>query len=198
MASARPLADDAARIALYKALSHPLRYEILMFLAEREASPTELAEELGANFKSVCEHVKTLWLGNHIELVDEDNKNGGTQHIYKGSIQPTLTVEEWQELPKLAREMISETILRRAADDLKRSAESGLFDNRPRRSLLRIPLCLDEQGFEDADEENLRHLDRMKDIQVESANRRRSKSDPPIHVISLTVLAEVPPHHGPK
>jgi DNA-binding transcriptional ArsR family regulator len=194
-AVAETRAGDAARIALFKALSHPLRYELLMYLGDQVGTPKEMADELSANFKQVCEQVKILHDGGHIELVGEDNRRGGTQHLYKASVRPMLSIDEWDELPQLARELISETILRRAADDLRASAASGLFDNRPRRSLLRIPLRLDEQGFEDADEENLRHLARMEEVQVESAERRRHSKEAAINTVSLTVLAEVPPGH---
>ena len=51
-----------------KAMSHPLRVRILARLAERTASPNELAEWLDAPLGTVAYHVRTLRRLGLIEL----------------------------------------------------------------------------------------------------------------------------------
>src|SRR3954465_80381 len=52
--------SDIGDPRLVKALAHPLRVQILSVLEERTASPSDLAEELGAPLGNVSYHVRTL------------------------------------------------------------------------------------------------------------------------------------------
>ena len=105
MTTADPLRAVVKQQALlHKVLADPLRARILMVLSEREASPKELAEILDEDFQQVCYRVRTLNESGFVELVDEDSKNGGVQPIYVASIRPRLDADEWEQLPKEARE----------------------------------------------------------------------------------------------
>jgi len=58
----KPITDiDDPR--LVKALAHPLRIQILNLLRDRVASPSELADEIGAPLGNVSYHVRFLALG---------------------------------------------------------------------------------------------------------------------------------------
>ena len=52
-----------------KALAHPLRIRILALLAERDASPVQLAQRLDATLGTVAYHVRTLQKLGLIEMV---------------------------------------------------------------------------------------------------------------------------------
>ena len=60
---------DVTDPRLVKALAHPLRFRILTVLDERMASPSELAEELGAPLGNVSYHVRILASLGLIRLV---------------------------------------------------------------------------------------------------------------------------------
>jgi predicted transcriptional regulator len=67
----------------YRALANPLRRKLLAYLlVEREGSPKELSEVLGANFKRVYEDMQSLLRGGLIQLSGTDHRKGGTIHIY--------------------------------------------------------------------------------------------------------------------
>lgn len=186
-------ADGGRNHDLYKTLSHPLRYRILMVLGEVEASPKELAEILEHDFHRVCEQVRLLRDSGYIELVAEDQRRGGTQHFYKATIRPLLDADEWAQLPRLARESISVSILRVIIDDAAAAINSGDFDAHPNRALLQKPMVVDEQGYKDADASALRHLAELNKIAAESAGRLISSGEQGIAVKTATIVHTAAP-----
>jgi DNA-binding transcriptional ArsR family regulator len=189
MTTADPLRAVVKQQALlHKVLADPLRARILMVLSEREASPKELAEILDEDFQQVCYRVRTLNESGFVELVDEDSKNGGVQHIYVASIRPRLDADEWEQLPKEAREASSATILHGAFRDAHEALASGDFDAHRHRALHQKPMVVDEQGMRELDESALRHLDEQERIQSESAARRVVSGEPGIPVKAVTII----------
>lgn len=191
-----PTQPDRSRLqpgtntALFKALSHPLRYRIMAALGERKASPKMLATLLDEDFHRVCEQVRNLHNANFIELVGTETRNGGTEHYYKATVRPVLDAETWDRFPRLAREMASVQILRRIFADVIASVESGVFDARKHRALLAKPIQVDEQGFREADESALRHLDELAEIAARSAARLIESGAEPIEVSTATLVFE--------
>lgn len=180
----------ATNAALFKALSHPLRYRIMMILGDREASPRELSELLDEDFHRVYEQVRILNKSNFIELVGTESKHGGTMHFYRATVRPVLDAEAWERFPRLAREIASVSIARRIVGDLIASIRAGIFDRRPHRALLRKPIIVDEQGFKEADESALRHLAELSEIEARSATRLIENGEEGINVDTATLVFE--------
>lgn len=63
-----------------KALTHPLRAAILNALADRDASPIELAKEMGASLPNVSYHVRALLKLGAVALVRERHVPGAVAH----------------------------------------------------------------------------------------------------------------------
>jgi DNA-binding transcriptional ArsR family regulator len=83
------------------ALSKKARVQILAILAERVASPKELADELNEGLSQVSYHVSVLRECKLIELVGKEPRRGAVEHFYKAAI-PTLTASTpMDELPPL-------------------------------------------------------------------------------------------------
>ena len=176
--------------ALFKALSHPLRYRIMMVLGEREASPKELADLLDEGFHRVYEQIRILKKSEFIELVGTDSRHGGTQHFYRASVRPVLDAEVWEKFPRLAREIASISMVRRIFGDVIASIDAGVFDDRKHRAVLRRPILIDEQGFKEADESALRHLDELAEIEARSASRLIESGEEGINVSTATMVFE--------
>jgi DNA-binding transcriptional ArsR family regulator len=87
---------------LPKALSHPLRAQALTILNERVASPSEIAETLGAGLEHVGYHLRVLRDLGCIELVDTVRRRGFTEHYYRAVERPYLTDREWKHLSRVA------------------------------------------------------------------------------------------------
>jgi hypothetical protein len=180
-----------------KALSHPLRHEILLALAEREASPKELADETGAKLHTVMYHFR--WLAGRepandvplIELIDTDTRNGGIQHIWKAIERPLVNRDAAADLPRSVREESSASIIPRVVDDIIGAQRAGTFDAHPQRSLLRFHGEFDEEGMQQAAQAAEAHLAAMEEIAAESANRIANGADG-FPVASETLVFQVP------
>jgi DNA-binding transcriptional ArsR family regulator len=92
-----------------RVLSHPLRPQILDVLVRRgEASPNEIATELGVPLGTLSYHTRLLRDHGWIELVREVPRRGAVEHFYRAVIQPdarwmSLALDDkgWDELTGL-------------------------------------------------------------------------------------------------
>lgn len=73
---------------LIAALRHPLRREILRLMSDgREASPSEVAEELDQLLSNVAYHVRVLVECGALKPVGKRKARGATQHFYSWSME---------------------------------------------------------------------------------------------------------------
>jgi len=74
-----------------RALGHPLRARLLSELAEREASPAELARDLNESLGVVAYHVRALVSAGLLDLVRRTFIRGAVQHHYRAREVGLLT-----------------------------------------------------------------------------------------------------------
>jgi DNA-binding transcriptional ArsR family regulator len=67
---------------MVRALSHPIRFEILQRLEGRIASPVELSEELGQEPGVISYHASTLVRWGCLELVCSQPRRGGIENFF--------------------------------------------------------------------------------------------------------------------
>ena len=67
---------------LVRALSHPVRVEILQALHGRIASPTELSREIGQRPAVVSYHASTLLRCGCLELIHSRPKRGAIENFF--------------------------------------------------------------------------------------------------------------------
>ena len=168
---ARTKTKKSSESKVFKALSHPLRMKLLAILSEREASPTELATELGEPLGNVAYHVKTLAELDCIELVRTTPRRGAVEHHYRATIRAFLTESQWERLPETSRRSISASRLSEIWSDAAAAIKSDTFDSRTDRHLSWTNLVLDEQGWEDLSAILAETLDRALELQAEVAGR---------------------------
>jgi DNA-binding transcriptional ArsR family regulator len=178
---------------LLKALAHPLRFRIMTVLSDREASPKELSEEFGIDLKRVCEQVDILERNyGLIQLVDTDRRQGGVQHFYRAIARSYIGTPESRSLSAGEREAISDAITQQMLADLLRAIESKAMDSRVDRVLIRLPLVLDDEGFQEADESAIRHMEELMEIQARSAERRSETGEPGVNAATATSIFPMP------
>lgn len=68
---------------LVRALSHPLRAEILETLRDRVASPIELSQEMDKRLGVISYHAKTLLKCGCLELVHAERRRGSIEYFFK-------------------------------------------------------------------------------------------------------------------
>ncbi len=128
-------------------VAHPTRAKCLLILAERRASPNEIAAELGEEVGNVSYHVKKLVSLGVVELVDKRQVRGAVEHFYRAVTLAYVSDEEWAKLSMEERRPYSLFVLQLAMADAAQAMEAGTFDARPDNYLSRTPALIDEEGW---------------------------------------------------
>ena len=142
--SKRPLLDPR----LVKALGHPLRVEILERLTERVASPNELKDEFDQPLSHVSYHVRILEKYDSIELVDQQQRRGATEHFYRATAQAFLGNPALRKVPSIFRRAVTGASLTSLMDKAVRALERGHLD-KDGATFTWLPIALDEQGVQE-------------------------------------------------
>jgi DNA-binding transcriptional ArsR family regulator len=158
-------------LRMAKALSHPIRVQILSFLHKRVASPNQMAQEFEEGLSQVSYHVKVLRELECIELVKTEPRRGAVEHFYRATARSFLTDSDWETLPDSVRQGISAVGVQMVVEDALEALGADTFDSRADRHLSRTPLILDEQGWGDIATILAEALDRVLEVQAESASR---------------------------
>src|SRR3954453_20867263 len=95
--------SDISDPRIIKALTHPLRIQILAKLDERTASPSELPDARGAPLGNVCYHVRQLAGLGLIKLVKCTPRRIPIEHHYKAVGRPQITDDAWAGPPATAK-----------------------------------------------------------------------------------------------
>jgi DNA-binding transcriptional ArsR family regulator len=116
-----------------RVLAHPCRVHALHILNQREASPKELAYEVGIGVQKMAYHVRELRKAGFVKLVRTEPRRGSTEHFFRGTKQAMFTEEEWSEVPEPMRAAIVGMELRVTGQLLEGSMRSGAFERRASR-----------------------------------------------------------------
>jgi DNA-binding transcriptional ArsR family regulator len=179
-----------------KALSHPIRVQVLTILHRRVASPNQIAQELGEGLSQVSYHVKVLKDFNCVELVRTEPRRGAVEHFYRATARAFLTDSDWEALPDSVRHSISAIAVQTVVQDLMEGLEGGTFDSREDRHVSRTPLIVDDEGWRDISSLLSDTLDRVLEIQVESASRLAESGEKGIPTKVEILHFESPEHES--
>jgi DNA-binding transcriptional ArsR family regulator len=128
-----------------KMLAHPTRRRILMIVAERVASPREIAEDLGEPVGRVSHHVRWLATREYLELVRTEPRRGAVEHFYRSAAPPVLSDAAWRRLPAVRRSELAAALVRDIWSDVLDAGDAGAFAAKDMH-LSRTRVELDEQG----------------------------------------------------
>jgi DNA-binding transcriptional ArsR family regulator len=182
--------SDISDPRVIKALTHPLRIQILRSLEERTASPSELADEIGAPLGNVSYHVRQLHGLGLIKLVKKTPRRGAIEHHYKALAQAPISDEAWAGAPGLVRDSVVGSSLGQLGKDVNAAASGGGF-KRPEAQLVREELVLDEKGFADVAKELTRTRERIEKLRADSAKRLEKSGGGTSASVAL-MLFEIP------
>lgn len=157
---------------LAKALSHPLRTEIIAILSDRCASPREMADMLGEELSNVSYHTQELLKLDCIEVVDHERVRGALKTRYRATTKMLLDKEYWDRLSRGTRTGISINALNEVIHRASDAVEYGSFDRRTDRALITMKMDVDERGWSDAQEAIMACYERLGEIEVENAHRQ--------------------------
>jgi DNA-binding transcriptional ArsR family regulator len=195
-----PPAKTAASMetTLASIVAHPTRARAFTILNERTASPVEIAQEIGKDVGHVGYHVRKLLQLDLVELVDERPVRGAVEHFYRATVRSYVSTEELADQSIEEREVYTRHILQLHVADIARSLDAHTFDERPNRALVRTPLVVDADGFQELSELHDEMYERTLEIQAKSAERMVGEEESAsIHTASATMFFELPERKRP-
>ena len=190
-------ATPSMEMTLAAIVAHPTRARCFSILAERTASPVEIAQQIGKDVGHVGYHVRKLQKLNVIELVDERPVRGAVEHFYRAIARPIVDEEEFAAQSLEEREVFTRYFLQLHVTDISRALDEHTMDARPNRWVLRTPMVVDEEGFEELAALHAELYERTLDIQARSDERRTGTEDEGISTMSTTMFFEMPPRQQP-
>jgi DNA-binding transcriptional ArsR family regulator len=176
-----------------KAMSHPVRAAILRILADRTASPAEMARELDEELSNVSYHTKQLVEFECAEMVSTRPVRGALEHFYRGTERHLIDTDEWEEIdPVLAEDLICE-VQQRILDDFVASVRAQLIGAEKDFHLTRTPLVLDVEGLQEALDAHESARLELIEIATRSAARMVESGEEGISVSSSQSCFRMPP-----
>jgi DNA-binding transcriptional ArsR family regulator len=170
-----PVDITDSRIA--KAYAHPLRIHILGLLDDRVASPSEIAGELNAPLTHVSYHVRQLAGLGLIKLVRTTPRRGAVEHHYTAKIRPKITDDTWGQVPEVVKKNMVAGWVSQMGAHVADAVANGGFE-RDNAHMSRIPVELDEKGWDAVAKELEKTLDRIYKIAGDA--KARIEKDPSV------------------
>lgn len=170
-----------------KALTHPHRVQAVHAFAEprgRVASPSEIAEEIGVPVDRLGYHVRALVEAGWLELVDERDKRGLVEHLYRVVEHPFYDDGAWRELSADERQVVTEHIVASIMADLATAAAAGTLDSRLDRHVSRSPIVIDDRGWRELETMMNELLEHAQQAAAATANRVASGETPGDELVS--------------
>src|ERR1700709_1353440 len=157
-------------------VAHPTRSRAFTILTERTASPVEIAQEIGKDVGHVGYHVRKLLQLGLIELVDERPRGGADEHFYRAIERPVVPEEEFSSQSVQERGVFPRYTLQLHVTDIARAMDEHTVDARVNRVVTRMPILVDEDGFQELSDLHTEVLERTMEIEARS-NERRATSE---------------------
>jgi DNA-binding transcriptional ArsR family regulator len=184
--------QDITDPKLAKALAHPLRTRLLSAMEGRTASPSELADELGAPLGVVSYHVRRLTALGFVKLVKRVPRRGAVEHYYTVTARPRITDSAWGATPSIVKEATIKATLGEVATQVNAAAASGGFDA-GEAHLSRSPVTVDAEGFSALAKELSSLTDRIRKIESDSKKRLAKANHASEQQASVVLMLFNPP-----
>ena len=162
-----------------------LLLEVFAQLALHDWNLDELAAEMGHDRDEVKTAVGNLHRAGLIVSLAE-----GDDVTYR-ALPRTVEDGEWSGMSAGERQNMSRSIVHVITAELDLALESGTFDGRLDRFLTRVPMLLDEQGWDELMEVHQHAFDETLRVQKEATKRLRDVG-PAIEGTSVQTLFELP------
>jgi DNA-binding transcriptional ArsR family regulator len=178
-------------------VAHPTRVMAYVILTERVASPNEICRELDLDVGHVSYHVKKLQDLEVIELVDERPVRGANEHFYRAIKRPYASDVDHEQMTPEQRDSLTRYTLQLHVTDMSRSLGAGTFDARAERSLVRLPMSIDDEGYSEMAALHKEMYERHLEIQAKSAGRLADAKAEGITTVATSMFFELPPRPAP-
>jgi AcrR family transcriptional regulator len=183
----RPPPDDRTTFRL--GLPLPKGERVTIALSHGALGIEELARKAGLPREETEVEVERLIEVGHMEAISSEGRR-----LYR-SRWPVVGTADWERLDQSERERVSAAIGGAIREEVESSAAAGVFDSRPDRYLVRLPIWVDEQGWRELSSALEATLETCFDIQRRSQERldRSGGREMGFPARVLLVSYEVPP-----
>ncbi|HET7120800.1 MAG TPA: winged helix-turn-helix domain-containing protein [Solirubrobacterales bacterium] len=168
---------------LVRALSHPIRVEILETLRGRVASPSELSQEIDESLGVIAYHANTLVRCGCLELVATQPRQGNVEHFFGITPRSFVGHQEWRQAPASVRAGMTGAAARTFLEAAARALAAGTIDGREDTTLSWMPLTLDEEGWREITVIMDRASELLSEAHARSARRLADGSSAGVSVI---------------
>ena len=128
-----------------------------------------------------------------VVIASEHKRAGVVERYFRAVEMPTLDDAAFEELDESARRQIAVEILKAIFDDVSAAVRAKSLGERA-GSLARLPIEVDEQGWQELTVIHKETLKRLEELRGDAAARLRAATDPPVVVaMNALLLFEVPP-----
>jgi DNA-binding transcriptional ArsR family regulator len=174
--------------AVQYAVGHKTRVNILIALNEGIYTAAQLAQIIDEPQNNVANHLRKMLDDGSIEIAKEERKSNFVVYWYRAVEIPCYSQEEAEAMTPVQRQVTVGAIVQSATAELFAALYAGKLRN-PRSVLFWHWYNVDHQGQKDLEAENVRYLERVREIEAESTNRRaESGADSTSMLVSLSVF----------
>lgn len=177
-------------------LAHPLRVRILEILNERDLSPVEFCREGFApenlDVSHVAYHFRELAEYGCLTVVEENQRRGSIEHVYRGLARAFFSDPNWSSLNQEERSRISKTVFQGLLARVEGAMMADTFDSFEDRHLSWISMELDEQGWREMSTALAAVYGELEQIRSEAEARLASSGEPGIPTTSAVLGFESP------
>lgn len=151
----------------------------MAILAERVASPKEIAQELDRTIRHVTYHLGVLEELGCIELIRTESAAGGrvVEHFYKATQRAWIDRHSWLGLDGTEQQSVTSTLMELVSADIEAAMSAGTFSDPADNHLSRTPMNVDREGWEEVVNLLSDTLDGLIDIQGRVSNRSTPETE---------------------
>ncbi len=110
-----------------KALSNPLRLQILRYLEDHAASPSMLADVFLTNAATARSHVRILYRLDLVKVVKRVPKRGTMEYHYRAPERVWCSDDSWARMPPIVRTAAAGASLQVLGEEIRAAADAGGF-----------------------------------------------------------------------
>jgi hypothetical protein len=197
------IAEEPERETLCQVLKHPLRVRILDVLNERDLSPIQFLRERlmpgygidedGSKISTVAYHFRQLEKAGCIEVVNEIQKRGSVEHIYRGKARVYFTDAEFAKLTQDERRALSGISFQGIIARVESALSAGTMDARNDRHLSWRAMEVDERGWAEVMTALADCFGNLEQIRHDSEDRLAETGDRPVPMTYSLLGFESPP-----
>lgn len=158
------------------ALGHKIRVHILIVLNDGIHTAARLAEIIEEPLNNVSNHLRKMLEDGSVEIAKEERKGNVVQYWYRAVEIPYYSQEAAEKMTHLQRQMTAGAIFQSGSAEVMAGLYAGKLAD-PRAVVFWHWYSVDQRGRDDLEAENRRYLERLREIEVESTNRRADSGE---------------------